>query len=264
MLGFEERLRAAGRGPGSVLPTKVETEGEAEAVTEGETKVGITHPSLTAPPFRGATEPQRLLAGSDLTNWDRHPAFVRDVASLLGISDHERQVSYFQAGDHQLAVALWRDFDGYWKVRIRGGWPTKPRRKVLTLAELYAASITGKARTLKKPEHARFKMRLLIALGREQPAEVHLPALPATAPRETKAVWEALPEYLGVRWRLEEHGSPFPLSAPWFADWSGLTEWTVGQGKLWLRENGFLVWAGQAPGRGRPTDLWVIGTGRTA
>jgi hypothetical protein len=204
------------------------------------------------------------LSGTDLRDRDRDDSLARDFALMIGISDREHDRSALTVGDTTLIVSLWFDFEGLWKVRVLGGWPGGKPRRALTLAETYAACITGELQSLKGPEHARFKVRLLIDLGRVEPYPVILADLPEDATTEAVLVWRALPPYLGVRWRTEEPGSPFPLSAAWFSKWNRreLSEWTIAQGKLWLDPNRYLLPVGEAPSRrGKPLQLWMLGTG---
>jgi hypothetical protein len=201
----------------------------------------------------------------DLTQFDREAELARDVARKIGISGEEHTQSILTVGEHRLVVTPWCDFDRLWKVRVLKGWREKSKeepRKVLTLAETYAIWVTQTLRSLSDAEHALFKLRMLVELGRVNPVAVQLAVLPAGAPPSAVALWSELASLLGIRWLTVSPDAPFPLSVPWFSKWSCLSEATVREGKRWLSSHGFLNLAGDARSRrGKPTQLWKTGWG---
>ena len=263
-------VRPSWRASGHAGPPKVGTKVGAEVGTKVESPTqtplqGLTSDPTSVPTY-GCPTPGRnaALSGDALTNLDRDDGLARGLARLIEISEDEHTRSIITVGKVKLVVTLWKDFDGMWKVRVLQGWPRKKGEKprtVVTLAEFYAAYVTGTPRTLAGPEHVRFKLRMLVDLGRIDPAPVQLAALPSDAPPAAVEVWQAVQSLLAIRWLDEPPGSPFALSVPWFSKWSGLSESTAGRGKLWLAQNGYLLRAGDAPGQyGKRAYLWTIGT----
>ena len=147
-------------------------------------------------------------------------------------------------------------------MRILEGWPSAAPRRTLALLEAFTISVTGKLQTVRGPNATRWKLRLLVEAAIIEAAPIMLPDLPASAPGSVVRVWPEIRYLLSIRGLNEPPGSPFPLSAPWFAGWTGgrLTESGIVAAKGWLEAHGFLLRAGESPSRGggKPTVLWNV------
>ena len=168
-------------------------------------------------------------------------------------------------GSATLELMLWLDYGGRWIWLIRSGWPAAEKRRSLCHAELYAAWWIGGLRLFEGPELARYKLKMLVDLGLQVVSPVVLAALPATAPQAAQSVWRELASYLAIRRLCEDENEPFPLTAPWFADWTRLDENEVRAGRAWLDNNRYLLRVGDAPSRfPKRTILWQTSDGSTA
>jgi len=197
----------------------------------------------------------------DLAAFDREPAVAASVCQLLGLSPAESEKSGMEVGQHFLVISLWRDLGGLFKLRVIDGWPSSPRRKVLTLVEAYIAHMTGALSSrVAGPTMARWKLRMLVEIGRLRPAAVVLPALPPIAPNDAVMTLEVVRSLLAVRRIEEPPGTAVPLVVPMLSRWSGLPEAQLKRGKLWLARHGHFVKAGTEPSGypGRPTQLWLV------
>jgi hypothetical protein len=205
-------------------------------------------------------------------------AFVATAAHLM-FPDEAPQA--WQVGEHRLNVRWWRDRrDDVWKLAIRSGWPGSPARKALGLVEVWVASRTGSLASRKpgkdgKPDYtaeggpalARLKLLLLVRIGIVHPASVRLARLPEDAPMSARLLWmDVIQPLMDVRMIDPEGGDAVPLARGWLAHvWVAcvgafMTEGQVEYGKAWLRDNGFIAFAGHARSRrgGRPTTLWKV------
>jgi hypothetical protein len=138
-------------------------------------RVGTTSAPISGGHARSS--PARSLAGVDLAQFDREADLARALAREIAISGEEHTPSIVTIADTKLVVTLWLDFDERWKVRILKRWPAEGKKKprtVLTLAETYAAWITQELRSLSDSEHAQYKLRMLVDLGRIPAVHVEL------------------------------------------------------------------------------------------
>lgn len=200
------------------------------------------------------------LRGKTLKDWDTERDLAFGLADHLGIS-RLGHVHHWEVGGARLRVEVALVDDSLrWSVRILDGWPTSPPRRTLALHEAFAIQTTGRFRKLSAPEASRWKLRMLVELRSVDPVPVQLAALPAGAPDTAHLVWREVDYLLGIRRLTEALGTPFPLSAPWLAEWSGgrLAQKEAIAGRVWLDRHRFLVRDGQLPGRsgGRPLTLW--------
>ena len=197
----------------------------------------------------------------DLEGFDKEPEVAAAVCGLLGLLPGEGERSVLEVGEHRVLVALWLDRKGLFKLRVLDGWPSSPRRKVLTLVEAFMAHTTGVlASRPSGPLMARWKLRMLVAIGRVRPATIALPSLPPTAPTEALETWNVVRGLLEVRRIDEPPGTAVPLVAPTLSRWSGRPEARLRRGKFWLEQHGYLVKARTEPSSypERPTQLWLI------
>lgn len=194
----------------------------------------------------------------DLASWDRDPTFVDAARALLGIPPGE------------LGRAFRCVLPGHEERRPSASLFVEPRRQTVvyrdwhtgvwyTLTDVYAAQISGQARKLRGPEHARWKLRLLVELGFLSPAHVVMPPLPADAPACARAVYDGLQVLLACRW-AREPGEPTPFTAEFGAAWCGLSRSQFERGKSWLIDRKLIQPAG-AYGRMR---LWLPGESEAA
>jgi hypothetical protein len=195
------------------------------------------------------------LEGDALKAWDGREDVARALASRIGIA--LEGASTWAIDGHELAVALWRDHDDLFVVRVHAGWPEGS--DALTLAQAFAVAVMGELRRVgSAPELKRWKLWMLIELGFVEPFPVSLPPLPADAPTSAAETWRVVGALLSIRWLAEPVSEPFTFSAPWVARAFKVPEHIVRAGKDWLEVHGFLVRVGTCPGTGKPAVLWVV------
>jgi hypothetical protein len=127
--------------------------------------------------------------------------------------------------DHRPSASLWRREDGtvhYHDHHKRDGVPW------LTLAEVFAAQVTGKTRPLSGPELATWKLRLLVTAGLVESTMVEAPPLPPEAPLHVTRVYAGFLRLLSCRW-LYTPGAPAPFTWKFAAAWCGVTERQAGE-----------------------------------
>jgi hypothetical protein len=113
----------------------------------------------------------------------------------------------------------------------------------LTLAEVYAAMVTGHVRALRGPELATWKLRLLVRAGLARPAPVALPPLPTSASDATRLVYDGFHLLLACKW-LYTPGAPAPFSWRFAAAWSGVSQRPAGAAMHELLRAGIIRPAG--------------------
>ena len=207
------------------------------------------------------------LRGDELARYDADPVFARDVAHLVGI-DPETECGWTVAGS-ELRVRLWQGEDGLFVFRVFGGWPepeivegewpAPPGPQALKLAQAFAIATMGTLDVPTGPELSRWKLRLLIELGRETRAPVVLPELPSNATEDARVTWAVVPLLLGIRRLTEPVGEPITFSAPWVARTFAVDVNTIRRGKVWLERHGYLTRVGTCPsGKPNRTVLWRV------
>jgi hypothetical protein len=201
----------------------------------------------------------QALSGDDLGRFDgdeRFAAFVLERAGLRFVED-ERQV--WRIAGAELAVRCWHDDRGLYVLRVMAGWPEAPGPAALSMAETFAAAVTGELGRLPVPSLVRWKRRALVEAGLiPAPRQPSLRPLPDDAPERAARTWAAVRHLLAIRRLTEPPGTSFPFSVPWVAGWSGEPERVVLSGKRWLVRHGYLIHVGETPSRfGRPMHLYT-------
>ena len=201
---------------------------------DGVVQVGDFPTCTTIPPLTEVTE-------DALKGLDRDEGFVIAVARGCGVPDHVRVGDMFRCilpghTEEKPSANLFRTRDGTivycdWHHAAHGS------PKFLTMAELYAAMVSQRVQKLKKPQHAAWKLRLLVELRLLTLAEVTLRPLPDDASRSVRTLYEGIRLLLGCKWRYTPN-EPTPLAHEFMADWCGLSEGSVGEGlkNLYRRE----------------------------
>lgn len=92
-----------------------------------------------------------------------------------------------------------------------------------TLPEVCASIAYGKAVKLGRPEHATWRIRLLVKAGILQPYPVALNPLPEGAPGTVKKCHSGFRFLLGCKWRYKPN-APTPFSRKFAAAWCGISE----------------------------------------
>jgi Bifunctional DNA primase/polymerase, N-terminal len=194
--------------------------------------------------------------------WDCREDFARAVAHLVGLSFGGRFCAVGRTSDSQRSACFWKDRRGRWIYIDFGAKPPRTLRS-LTLAELYAAHVSGRIRRLLDLEHVCWQARLLIATGFASPKPIAFVPLATGLDQFTRRVYEGAVGLEQARSLTELHGQPFTFSLRFAACWIGEPpEWQrVGRAITTLRRKGLLVKVGERPGRGRATPLFVLGDG---
>ena len=205
---------------------------------EHEGKIGVDIYSYEPHPI-GA-----LYAGDqgDLAEWDRDSAFVEAARLLLRIPRGE------------IGQAFRCVLPGHQEKHSSASLFIEPRRQTVvyhdwhtdtwyTLTEVYAAQVSGRIRKLRGPEHARWKLRLLVELGFLGPASIAMPPLSVAAPASARAVYDGF-ELLVTCRGITEEDAPTPFTDTFGAAWCGLTPSEFRKGKRWLVEHKVIQSAG--------------------
>jgi hypothetical protein len=197
------------------------------------------------------------------SRWD-FASFVLKRADLRAALDERQQ---WRVGPAELVVSVWLDPRSTYVLRVRAGWPMRPARRALTLAEVFAATVAGLLKSrYKSSELTRWKARALIESGLVPAPVVVLEPLPASAPLAARSTWTVIESLIAARRLLgEEPGTPLVLSAPWLVLWArglvdGVDEPVIRSGKRWLERHGPIVRRIETvPGRfGRRAQLWHV------
>jgi hypothetical protein len=260
---------AAADAPEEPLPEPDPLNAEAPEAEPGFPKEGSTFPKegwlKTTEERQRSSETvldpssgKRILDKAALLEYDRREEVARAVAAHIGL-EFAKDTTW-RVGGADLVVRPWCGKDGEWKVAVHTGWPTRPVRRSLTLAEAFAIHATGELREKKlgRPEHARFKLRMLVDVGVEEAAEVRLAPLPEGAPLDAVETWALVGRLESIRRLGEPPEEPFAFSAPWVARFFAVDQKLVERGKYWLEKHGYLTRAGESESRwGKATVLWV-------
>jgi hypothetical protein len=118
------------------------------------------------------------------------------------------------------SATLWRFGDGSIKLR---DWHRRDGIEYLTLADVRAAKVSGRVRSLDVPELAVWKLRLLIESGLVDPASVMISPPPAEVSAQAHLVAAGFQLLLSAKW-LYEYGAPTPYTRRFAAAWCGLRE----------------------------------------
>jgi Bifunctional DNA primase/polymerase, N-terminal len=202
--------------------------------------------------YFSAQETEPVDHPGDLRAWDGNDDFVLRVVRLLRIPEvplgstflcilpghRETHPSASLYREPQHGTIVYRD------------WHHDNR--VYTLAEVYAARVTGQIRPLQSLEYAVWKLRLLIETGLLKPAQVDLPPLPPDAPPHVHTYWDGYRLLLACRW-ITKPGEPVTYTRQFAVRWCGLTASQAERAKQWLIEHGLLISAGKT---GR-IGLWL-------
>ena len=122
------------------------------------------------------------------------------------------------------SASVWRRDDGTYHYHDFHGRAGVER---LTLADAYAARMTGEVRALRGPELPTWKLRLLVRAGLAVPALVALPPLPTSAGAATRLVYHGFRLLLACKW-LYAPGAPAPFSWRSASRLCGVSERAVG------------------------------------
>lgn len=201
-----------------------------------------------------------MLRGDALVAFDSKAEFGKFVCEQAGLDPIVGKRQVWNVAGHELTVDLGLDRDRYiYVLYVRSGWPGRPARRSLCLAEVYAISKTGTIRKFRSPELARVKALALLESELVPAPGVKLAALPSDAPEAARLTWQAVHEVLVVRAVTGDDASdPFPFVAPWVTSLNGTTERIIRSGKLWLERHAYMTHVGNAPSKfGRPTKLWA-------
>ncbi len=188
----------------------------------------------------------------DLAEWDSRKFFVDAFVTLLGIpcSEIGRSFCCVLPGHEERhpSASLWPDAKG--RVVYHDWHAQGTMLEYLTLAEVYAASVTRVVRKLPGPTLGCWKVRLLIALGFIQPTAVRLPSLPSNPSPAERKVHDGLKLLVQCRW-LRNPGQPVPFGHHFAAEWCGLSERHAGLAIQRLMEHGVIQRVPTPPGGGR-------------
>ncbi|HEY8415855.1 MAG TPA: bifunctional DNA primase/polymerase [Thermaerobacter sp.] len=190
----------------------------------------------------------------------RHPAFIEGALRLLGL-ERVRIGQAFKCilpghDERRPSAALYRLDDGsvlYHDFHGREGhdW--------LTLAECYAALLTGRVRKLSKPEHTAWILRLAVDAGVLEPAKVEAPEPPADLRPAARKVYEGFLRLLSIKW-LHTPNAATVFSWRFAAGWCGVSERHAGEAMRELLRRGLIRKVGEhKPARGRPQALFLPG-----
>jgi hypothetical protein len=195
----------------------------------------------------------------------RDPLYSCYLAAFVGVPVAEgKRFSSIVRDDAHPSAALFRKEDGalwFHDFAASGrdeGW--------LTLAELYAATITGEVVKVvttvdgvryPSPAHATWLRRLCVDAKIARPASVPMRPLPASATTGVRRVYDGVKLLYGCRW-LGEAGAPAVLARRFLAGWVGVTPRTAEHGVKMLVEWGILAEAGTHPARyGKQQSLYL-------
>jgi len=134
-----------------------------------------------------------------------------------------------------------------------------PGLRLLTLAEVHHAQVTGRIAKLSGPLHSVWKMRLLYDLGLLDPVDVPLPPLPANAYAATRAVYEGFRLLVGLRWRVYPDREPVTFTYPFVMGWCSVSESSARRGVRMLVATGVIAKVGTVAFSGRTAPLFMPG-----
>jgi len=206
--------------------------------------------------------PPGPITGEWLQDLDRDEVFVREAALFLGMPAGTSLGGAFCCPLHdeqRPSASFGKTDDGYFYFRDWHMDESDPCR-TLTVAELYAATKTGRAEKFGKSRasHAIWKKRLLCDMDILTPIAVPLPALPLDASATTRKVYAGIRELFGVRW-LTEHGVAAPLTWRFTGAWCGVADNTAQKAIQYLLANRIIRTAGTARMQGKAVTLFLPG-----
>lgn len=190
----------------------------------------------------------------------RHPAFIEGAMRVLGVGS-VRIGQAFRCvlhNERRPSAALYQLEDGsvlYHDFHRRGG------NEWWTLAEVFAAKVTGQLRELRgKPEHTVWILRLAVEAGVIEPAKVEAPEAPADLSPVARQVYDGFIYLLQCKWLYE------PAAATAFS-WRFAQGWCGGLGERQVRtamrellRRGLLRIVGEHPGPfGKKQALFLPG-----
>jgi hypothetical protein len=191
------------------------------------------------PPSSLQVTPSAASRSYDLLAAETHPDFLPAVGRVLGVPTAGVGVAFrcILHAERRPSAALWRRQDGtvHYQDFHTG--------RTLTLAEVFAARVTGKVRLLRGPELAVWKLRLLVAAGLVTPAVVNAPPLPVGVPRAVQRVYRGFLELLACRW-VYTPGAPAPFTWRFAARWCRVNERTAAAALRDLLRRGILMKTG--------------------
>ncbi|HYG57391.1 MAG TPA: bifunctional DNA primase/polymerase, partial [Symbiobacteriaceae bacterium] len=159
---------------------------------------------------------------------------------LPGHQEHRPSAAVYQ---HPSGQFMYHDFHG------KGAdW--------YTLAEVYHAVKTGKTRKLSPGENAVWLLKALRETGFVKAPAIMAPALPNGVKPIIMDAYAGFRELLALRTIYDSAQTAAPYSWSFAAEWIGRSERRTGEAVAWLLEAGYLVKAGQVPGR-RPMALYL-------
>lgn len=197
------------------------------------------------------------LSGATIQQIVRDEEFASAASHFLGIPDvavGEAFSCVIRAGDEHPSAALWRDRSGllvYHDFHAQG-----TPAEFLTLTEVYAAQITGRAAKLNPPTHLVWLMRLLVALDSLDAVAVALSPLPAHAFASVRTVYDGYTLLLSCRW-LYAPGEPAPFTVRFAADWCGVSHATAARAIPALIEMQVIAKVGATKANGKTIPLYL-------
>jgi len=170
---------------------------------------------------------------------DADKQFVRLLADFVGVPDVPVGSAFrcVLHPDEHPSAALFKMDSGhimYHDFHLQG----KPE-EWLTFAEILAAQTTGQVRKLNPPEHAAWKIRLLVAVGLIEPAPIALLPLPPDLPASISKVYDGIALLFGCKW-LYYSGAPTALAWRFVGGWCGVAQITAQQGIQALVRHGII------------------------
>ncbi len=191
-----------------------------------------------------------------LAGLDRDDAYVWAQASYLGIPAGPLGAGFLCVvhGDTHPSAALYRLDSGH--VRYHDFHAQGQPEEWLTLAEVYAAQMSGKARKLAAPLHAVWQLRLLYEIGLVDPVEVTLPPLPERAFDSVRKAYEGFRLLCGLRWLAYPAREAVTYTPGFTAPWCGMAVETAKKAVRALVAMGIVAQVGTCPSAyGKRTSL---------
>jgi hypothetical protein len=190
------------------------------------------------------------LHGEELARWDTDDGFVRATLALLGINGAVGEPLRCILPGHEPtpgSASLWRDTHDrvvYRDHHRADGYGS------FTLAEIFAAYISGETRRIRGSEHAVWKRRLLARTGQIGLSNIPVAVQSVHPPKMAAAVLTGFTELVAVRRLTDPADMSFPFSYRFAARWCGLTVDQAKAGLRWLVTAKVLVVTGALAGRG--------------
>ncbi len=191
-----------------------------------------------------------------LKAFDGDTAAVEAMARALGIDAPLGQpfCCVIHPEKHASASLKRAEETGHWLYHDFHG-PARGDHKWLTLPQVRAVR-SGRKLPLSGPEHATWKLILLVEADVLQLVEVPSPALPPDLPGITQHVYKRFLYLLGCRWNYD-HGEPVPFERKFAAALCNISERPARDAINELADLGAIVVAGY---HGKRTRLWLPGS----